>query len=146
MEIFLIKYFIYNTKEIEKMESKKSTEITYELKYTGSLFESESPIYLHYGLENWSEISECKMRKLKNCYKTEVTVPSNATSLSFCFRDSNGNWDNNSGSDYWYTPSIGETYSCVTVAPVDCKTTTTKKTETKTCTKTSTKKTGKKDK
>lgn len=104
------------------MGAKKSTEKTYELKYNGYLFEGESPIYLHYGLCNWSEISESKMRKLKSCYKTEITIPADTTSLSFCFRDSNGNWDNNSGNDYWYTPAIGETYSCVTISPVETET------------------------
>ena len=103
------------------MGAKKSTEKTYELKYNGYLFEGESPIYLHYGLCNWSEISESKMRKLKSCYKTEITIPADTTSLSFCFRDSNGNWDNNSGNDYWYTPAIGETYSCVEVSLLEDK-------------------------
>ena len=104
-----------------KNECEKTTEKTYELKYNGWLYENESPVYLHYGTSNWENVSECKMRKLKNCYKTEVTVPSDVTSLSFCFRDTNGNWDNNSGNDYWYTPTIGETYSCVEVYPVENK-------------------------
>ena len=55
------------------------------------------------------------MRKLKSCYKTEITLPADVASVSFCFRDSNGNWDNNSGNDYWYTPAIGETYSNVEI-------------------------------
>lgn len=103
------------------MSAKKTTEKTYELKYNGWLYESESPVYLHYGTSNWENVSECKMRKLKNCYKTEVTVPADTTSLSFCFRDTNGNWDNNSGNDYWYTDTLGETYSCVEVWPVTNK-------------------------
>lgn len=101
------------------MGTKKTTDKTYELRYTGWLTEGDSPIYLHYGTENWTEISENKMRKLKSCYKTEITVPSTVASISFCFRDSNGNWDNNSGNDYWYTPAIGETYSCVEVSLAD---------------------------
>ena len=97
------------------MRTKKNAETTYELKYTGWLAEEgNTPIYLHYGTENWTEVSEAKMRKLKSCYKAEVTVPS-TSSLSFCFRDTDGNWDNNAGNDYWYTPSIGETYSCVEI-------------------------------
>ncbi len=101
------------------MGTRKSKEKTYELKYTGWLTNENSPIYLHYGTDNWSEISECKMRKLKSCYKTEVTIPAGMTSWSFCFRDSNGNWDNNYGNDYWYTPTIGETYSCVEIAETE---------------------------
>ncbi len=97
------------------MRTKKNAETTYELRYTGWLAENcNAPIYLHYGTQNWTEVSEEKMRKLKNCYKAEVTVPS-TTSISFCFRDTEGNWDNNAGNDYWYTPSIGETYSCVEI-------------------------------
>ena len=120
------------------MVAKKNTEKTYELKYNGWLADEGSPIYLHYGTENWTEISECKMRKLKNCYKTEISVPSTVTSVSFCFRDTNWKWDNNNGNDYWYTPAIGETYSCVEVNLVknDTKkvaTTTKKATTTKTC-------------
>ena len=120
------------------MVAKKNTEKTYELKYNGWLADEGSPIYLHYGTENWTEISECKMRKLKNCYQTEISVPSTVTSVSFCFRDTNGKWDNNNGNDYWYTPAIGETYSCVEVNLVknDTKkaaTTTKKATTTKTC-------------
>ena len=103
------------------MGAKKTTEKKYELKYNGWLFENESPIYLHYGWSNWSEVSECKMRKLKNCYKTEITVPADTTDINFCFRDTNGNWDNNYGNDYWYTPAGEETYSCVEVWPVENK-------------------------
>ena len=127
------------------MGTKKTTDKTYELKYTGWLTEGDSPIYLHYGTENWSEVSENKMRKLKNCYKTEITVPSTVASISFCFRDSNGNWDNNSGNDYWYTPAIGETYSCVEVSLADnvaSATSTAKKATTRVC---STKKAVKKE-
>lgn len=100
------------------MVAKKSAEKVFELKYNGWLADEGSSIYLHYGTENWTEISECKMRKLKNCYKTEITVPKTVNSISFCFRDNNGKWDNNNGNDYWYTMSIGETYSCVEVTPV----------------------------
>ena len=107
------------------MSTKKSTEKTYELKYTGWLTESNNtPIYLHYGTQNWTDVSESKMRKLKSCYKTEITVPA-STSISFCFRDTEGNWDNNAGNDYWYTPSIGETYSCVEITETSTTTTTT---------------------
>ena len=70
-------------------------------------------IYLHYGIgDNWEGVSECKMRKLKYCYKTEVTIPTGAD-LNFCFRDADGNWDNNFGTNYTYnsycesTPSYG---------------------------------------
>lgn len=71
------------------------------LKYNGCL-DGAKTIYLHYGIgDNWEGVSEAKMRKLKNCYKTEITIPTGAN-LNFCFRDQDGNWDNNCGADYTY--------------------------------------------
>ena len=98
------------------MKAKKEQNL--ELKYTGSL-DGAKTIYLHYGIgDNWDGISECKMRKLKSCYKTEVTIPAGAE-LKFCFRDTEGNWDNNFGNDYSYAEVTGETpmniYSSVEV-------------------------------
>ena len=71
------------------------------LKYNGSL-DGAKTIYLHYGIgENWEGVTEAKMRKLKYCYKTEVTIPTGAD-MNFCFRDADGNWDNNYGTNYTY--------------------------------------------
>ncbi len=81
------------------MAVKKAKEQGVELKYTGWLDGAKS-IYLHYGIgDNWENVTECKMRKLKSCYKTEVTLPV-GSELNFCFRDAEGNWDNNCGQDY----------------------------------------------
>ena len=95
--------------------TKKRKEQTYELRYTGCLTGAPT-IYLHYGTENWSDVSEIKMRKLKSCYKTEITVPS-GVDINFCFRDTQGNWDNNWGRDYCYCPKNGENYPEVAVTP-----------------------------
>lgn len=81
------------------MALKKTQSI--ELKYTGNL-EGAKSIYLHYGIgDTWENTTDAKMRKLKSCYKTEVTVPT-GTTLNCCFRDADGNWDNNYGKDYSY--------------------------------------------
>lgn len=95
--------------------TKNNKEQTYELRYTGSLTGAPT-IYLHYGTENWSDVSEVKMRKLKSCYKTEITVPYGAD-INFCFRDAQGNWDNNWGKDYYYCPTNGESYPEIAVTP-----------------------------
>ena len=81
---------------------KETGEKIYELKYTGHLMNSES-LYLHYGYENWSDVSEKKMRKLKSCYKIEVAVP-DGNELNFCFRANENEWDNNCGNNYWFNP------------------------------------------
>lgn len=100
--------------------TRKTKDQTYELKYNGCLTGAPT-IYLHYGTDNWSDVSEVKMRKLKSCYKTEITVPA-GVDINFCFRDASGNWDNNLGCDYCYSPITGEDYPEIAVAP--CTTTT----------------------
>ena len=48
--------------------------------------------------------------------KIEVTIPTGAD-FNFCFRDSEGNWDNNWGNDYIYCPKVGEDYPEIAVIP-----------------------------
>lgn len=105
--------------------TKKTAEQTFELKYTGTLASTDN-VFLHYGYSNWENVSECKMKKLKSCYKAEVTLPSNAE-LNFCFRNGCGEWDNNYGSDYCFKPSCNSSsYSFIEVkeknekVPVAC--------------------------
>lgn len=92
---------------------KETGEKTYELKYTGYLMNSDN-LYLHYGYTNWSDVSEKKMRKLKSCYKIEVSLPANSE-LNFCFRANENEWDNNYGKNYWYSPDSNENYEFVEI-------------------------------
>lgn len=119
---------------------KKSTnDVTYEVTYTGGLSTTKD-VYLHYGYENWSDISEKKMRNLKSSCKVEITLPENQE-LNFCFRDSQNNWDNNYGNDYYFVPNSNLTYGFINVAPKAMKTSkssvTAKKVTDKSTTKTS---------
>lgn len=89
------------------MRTKKQTEQGVSFKYTGCL-DGADTIYLHYGIgDSWDNITDCKMRKLKTCYKAEVTIPA-GSEVKFCFRDSNGNWDNNYGNDYGCSTENGD--------------------------------------
>lgn len=118
--------------------TKSTNDITYEVTYTGAL-SGTGNVYLHYGQENWTNVSEKKMRTLKTSCKTEVTLPANCE-LNFCFRNESNTWDNNSGHDYCFIPSSQITYGDVCVTPktsaksatrtktTASKTTTTKKT------------------
>ena len=92
---------------------KETGEKMYELKYTGYLMNSEN-LYLHYGYTNWSDVSEKKMRKLKSCYKIEVSVPE-GSELNFCFRANENEWDNNYGNNYWYAPNSSENYEFIEI-------------------------------
>lgn len=118
------------------MVMKSSNERTYEVKYTGYLTESES-VFLHYGYTNWNDVSEKKMRKLKSCYKAEVTLPADSE-FNFCFRNDDGSWDNNSGNNYFFAPGYKGSYEFVEISNKEAKTTTSKTTKT---TKTATAKT-----
>lgn len=99
------------------MATTKKKEQTYELRYTGNLTGAPT-IYLHYGTDNWCDVTEVKMRKLKNCYKTEITVPT-GVDVNFCFRDTHGNWDNNCGNDYCYCTNGTIDYSQIVVTPCE---------------------------
>ena len=118
---------------------KETGEKIYELKYTGHLMNADS-LYLHYGYENWSDVSEKKMRKLKSCYKIEVALPE-GNELNFCFRASENEWDNNCGNNYWFNPTswnghenVEITGKVATSTKTVAKKTTTKTAATKTAT------------
>ncbi len=103
----------------------------YEIKYEGYLMDSEN-VLLHYGYSEWQDVSEKKMRKLKNCCKIEVTIPQ-GTELNFCFRDENERWDNNFENNYYYKHGITSDYEFVEISPkTEKKSTTTKSTTSKT--------------
>jgi hypothetical protein len=83
------------------MGTKKTKEQNLVFKYAGNLTGADG-VFLHYGLsDEWKNVTESKMRKLKNCYKAEITIPG-GEKIKFCFRDTNGNWDNNFGRDYCF--------------------------------------------
>ena len=96
---------------------------TFEIKYNGMLADTDN-VFLHYGYENWENVSECKMRKLKSGCKAEITLPANSE-LNFCFRNADGYWDNNYGNDYCFTPSQKSAYSFIEIKNKVPKTTTT---------------------
>ena len=108
---------------------KETAEQVYELKYTGHLMNAEN-MYLHYGYSNWSNVTEKKMRKLKSCYKIEVSVPE-GNELNFCFRANEDEWDNNGGNNYCYVPGSTENYDWVEISTKETTTATKSKTTAK---------------
>lgn len=69
--------------------------------YAGKLFQNGSEnVIVHYGFgENWENAQEQTMQKSDLGFQADIHVQSN-TKLNFCFRNSNGEWDNNNGSNY----------------------------------------------
>ncbi len=73
--------------------------------YNGPLAQSTGgQVYLHCGsgdADNWRSVSDFPMEHRNEGWELSVGLK-NGNSLNFCFRDSQGNWDNNSGANWLY--------------------------------------------
>ena len=71
------------------------------ISYTGKLFQENSEkVFIHYGFGLlWDNLAETQMEKTDIGFQAEIELPEYDT-LNFCFRDDNGNWDNNQGQNY----------------------------------------------
>ena len=70
--------------------------------YKGYLFSNNmlKPVYISYGYGNmWDNKSETKMKPSTFGYLATIKVET-GENLQFCFRDDEGNWDNNNNSNY----------------------------------------------
>ncbi len=69
--------------------------------YSGFLAEkSPNYIYMHYGYGIvWDNLQEVKLFKGISGYESDVTF-TEFGDVNFCFRDSEGVWDNNDGNNY----------------------------------------------
>lgn len=90
----LTKNIFFNT---DKLVANTNIKIS----YTGKLFqESSDEVYLHYGFGLlWENINDIKMEKTELGFQAEIELQ-DAESFNFCFKDSNGNWDNNDNQNY----------------------------------------------
>lgn len=71
------------------------------LVYNGLLAEKGAiELFAHVGFgNNWSSVYDFRMNKTTGGFEATIPVTSQ-DSLNLCFKDSAGNWDNNSGSNY----------------------------------------------
>lgn len=72
------------------------------LLYKGMLFSDTltKDVYISYGYgDKWDQQAEIKMKPSTFGYLATIKINSN-TNLQFCFRDDNGNWDNNHSANY----------------------------------------------
>lgn len=93
-EMELTKNIFFNTdKLIENTKVKIS--------YTGKLFqENTKKVYIHYGFGLlWENLNELEMEKTELGFQAELDLLS-FDSFSFCFRNADGDWDNNNGQNY----------------------------------------------
>ncbi len=71
------------------------------ISYIGELFKNNSEeVFIHYGFGlNWNELNDIEMEKTDLGFQAEITLTDDE-SFNFCFKDNNGNWDNNNGQNY----------------------------------------------
>ena len=90
----LVKNIFFNTDKLTQNSKVK-------LSYTGTLFENgSSEVYVHYGFGyDWSDLGEIKMEKTDLGFQAEIVLPESDT-FNFCFKNAEGQWDNNDGKNY----------------------------------------------
>ena len=90
----LLKNIFFNTDKLVQNSTVK-------ISYTGKFFEEGSEnVFIHYGFgENWDNLSEVEMEKTDLGFQTEITLLESST-FNFCFKNNNGDWDNNNGQNY----------------------------------------------
>lgn len=90
----LVKNIFFNTDKLTQNSKVK-------LSYTGELFENGSEeVYVHYGFGyDWSNLGEAKMEKTDLGFQAEIDLPESDT-FNFCFKNAEGQWDNNEGKNY----------------------------------------------
>lgn len=91
------------TKNIFFNTDKLVANSTVKVSYTGKLFQAQAEkVFVHYGFGlNWENLGDIEMEKTELGFQAEITLD-NSDSLSFCFNDGNGNWDNNDNQNYTF--------------------------------------------
>ena len=71
---------------------------TVKISYTGKFFQDESEeVFLHYGFGiNWDNVNEIQMEKTELGFQAEINLLEGET-FNLCFKNGNGEWDNNDG-------------------------------------------------
>lgn len=93
----LVRNIFFNTDKIVE-----NTEI--KITYAGYLFQNGSgEVTIHFGFgDNWENAQDIQMEKTELGFQVCINVVE-ATKLNFCFRNANGEWDNNDGQNYQFT-------------------------------------------
>ena len=75
------------------------------ISYTGKLFqENAQRVFIHYGFGlQWDNLNEIEMEKTELGFQCEIELLGDYTTLNLCFKNENGEWDNNNGQNYVFT-------------------------------------------
>ena len=90
----LCKNIFFNTDRLTE-----NTEV--KISYTGKFFQDDSEeVSMHLGFGNeWKNLQDIKMEKTDLGFQAVINLIE-SDSLSFCFQNNNGEWDNNEGQNY----------------------------------------------
>lgn len=90
----LVKNIFFNTDKLVENTKVK-------ISYAGKLFQNDSEeVFIHYGFGlEWNDLGEVKMEKTELGFQAEIELLSSET-FNFCFKNENGEWDNNDGQNY----------------------------------------------
>lgn len=73
--------------------------------YCGRLAKSGSgPVFVHFGYgsnEKWTAIGELPLTKSEEGWEGKAVIKE-GNQINFCFKDKDGNWDNNNGRNWIY--------------------------------------------
>ena len=90
----LVKNIFFNTDKLVENSNVK-------ISYTGKFFqEGAEKVYAHYGYgSEWDNVDEIEMQKTELGFQTEITLAEGET-FNLCFKNENGEWDNNENANY----------------------------------------------
>ncbi len=90
----LTKNIFFNTDKLVENSKVK-------ISYTGRFYQENSEsVTVHYGFgTNWDNVNDIEMVKTDLGFQTEIQLLE-GDSFSLCFKNENGDWDNNEGKNY----------------------------------------------
>ena len=90
----LTKNIFFNTDKLVENSKVK-------ISYTGRFYQENSEnVTVHYGFgANWDNVNDIEMVKTDLGFQTEIQLLE-GDSFSLCFKNENGDWDNNEGQNY----------------------------------------------
>ena len=90
----LVKNVFFNT-------DKLTPNINIKISYTGKFYQNNAEkVIIHYGFgKSWIEAKDIEMKKTELGFQAEITLIDSET-FNFCFKNENGEWDNNDDNNY----------------------------------------------
>jgi Carbohydrate binding domain (family 25). len=94
----------YSTNGVNINSACPASHETFKITYNGLLARNgATEIYVRIGFNgSWSHSRDYQMSRTGQGFEALIELQKGTFTLNICFRDSAGNWDNNSGANYSY--------------------------------------------